>query len=58
MVLTDNAEGAQRLQPLLESMPDDVGGLMVGARNNLLTWLYMHQGNYERARAIQSKTRR
>jgi len=55
MVLTDNAEGAQRLQPLLESMPDDVGGLMVGARNNLLTWLYMHQGNYERARAIQSE---
>ncbi len=56
MVLNDDTDSASKLQPLLEAMPDDAGGMMVGARNNLLTWLYMHQGNYERARAIQSET--
>ncbi len=54
MVLADDTESAQQLLPVLESMPDDAGALLIGARNNLLTWLYMHLGDYERARAIQT----
>lgn len=53
-VLTDDTDSAQQLQSTLTALPDDANALLVGGRNNLLTWLYMHLGDYERARAIQT----
>lgn len=55
MVLTDDIDGALRLRAAIEAIPDDSGGMLVGSRDNLLTWLYMHLGQYERARVIQSR---
>ncbi|WP_454712427.1 LuxR C-terminal-related transcriptional regulator [Cupriavidus nantongensis] len=55
MVLRDDTAGAQALLPALASAPDGLDGFYVGARNNLFSWLYMHLGDYEHARRIQTE---
>ncbi|AGW89658.1 hypothetical protein N234_06410 [Ralstonia pickettii DTP0602] len=55
MVLRDDTEGAKRLLPQLEQMPENTESLFVGSRNNLLSWLYMHLGEYDRARRVQTE---
>ncbi|MGH8783791.1 MAG: LuxR C-terminal-related transcriptional regulator [Cupriavidus necator] len=55
MVLRDDTDGAERLLPQLEQMPADIDSFFVGSRNNMLSWLYMHLGQYDLARRIQTE---
>ncbi|MDM0015273.1 LuxR C-terminal-related transcriptional regulator [Variovorax sp. J22P168] len=52
-VQRDDTEGALKLLPRLLDMPAETDSLTIGGRNNILSWLYMHQGEYEKARRIQ-----
>lgn len=49
----DDTDAAQALLPRLLAAPEGANALATGARDNLLTWLYMHRGDYERARRVQ-----
>lgn len=49
----DDTDAAQALLPRLLAAPEGADALATGARDNLLTWLYMHRGDYERARRVQ-----
>ncbi|MBS0450896.1 MAG: AAA family ATPase [Proteobacteria bacterium] len=52
-VQRDDTEGAMRVLPSLLVPPPQADAHTLGARNNLLSWLYMHRGDYEQARRIQ-----
>ncbi len=52
-VQRDDTEGALRLLPQLLKSPQDADPIAIGGRNNILSWLYMHRGEYEKARSIQ-----
>ncbi|MDE2452315.1 MAG: AAA family ATPase, partial [Burkholderiales bacterium] len=52
-VQRDDTEGALALLPQLIHAPPGVDPIALGGRNNILSWLYMHQGEYEKARRIQ-----
>lgn len=52
-VQRDDTEGALKLLPRLLDAPAGIDSLALGGRNNILSWLYMHQGDYERARRVQ-----
>ncbi|MGO4814697.1 LuxR C-terminal-related transcriptional regulator [Cupriavidus sp. 2MCAB6] len=54
-VQCDDTDGALALVPRLMQAPADAEPVTLGARNNLLSWLYMHLGEYERARRIQAE---
>lgn len=54
-VQRDDTDGALALLPQLLQTPGDAEPMTIGARNNLLSWLYMHLGEYERARRIQAE---
>ncbi|EHP37986.1 LuxR family transcriptional regulator [Cupriavidus basilensis OR16] len=54
-VQRDDTDGALALLPQLLQTPADAEPMTVGARNNLLSWLHMHLGEYERARRIQAE---
>lgn len=56
-VQRDDIEGAMRVLPRLLQLPPDADAHTLGARNNLLSWLYMHRGDYEAARRIQFEAR-
>ncbi|HSV58011.1 MAG TPA: LuxR C-terminal-related transcriptional regulator [Variovorax sp.] len=49
----DDTDAAQALLPRLLAAPEGADALATGARDNILTWLYMHRGDYERARRVQ-----
>ncbi|WP_326539203.1 LuxR C-terminal-related transcriptional regulator [Pseudorhodoferax sp.] len=49
----DDSAGALRLLPQLAQMPDGVDPVARGGRNNILSWLHMHQGAFEEARRVQ-----
>lgn len=52
-VQRDDTEGAMRVLPRLLQPPPDADAHTLGARNNLLSWLYVQRGEYEEARRIQ-----
>ncbi|MGE8065258.1 LuxR C-terminal-related transcriptional regulator [Pseudomonas sp. NPDC089569] len=52
-VQRDDIESAMALLPQLLTLPGNADAVMTGARANLLSWLYMHRGEYELARRIQ-----
>lgn len=52
-VQRDDTESAQAVLPLLLEAPPQADAMAVGGRNNVLSWLYMHRGEFERARRIQ-----
>lgn len=52
-VQRDDTDGALKLLPQLMNAPPDADPVALGGRNNILSWLYMHQGDYEKARRIQ-----
>ncbi|WP_458763733.1 LuxR C-terminal-related transcriptional regulator [Cupriavidus basilensis] len=54
-VQRDDTDEALALLPQLLQTPGDAEPMTIGARNNLLSWLYMHLGEYERARRIQAE---
>lgn len=49
----DDTDAAMTILPHLLYTPPDADGIACGARNHALSWLYMHRGEYERARRIQ-----
>ena len=49
----DDTDAAQVLLPRLLAAPEGADALAIGARDNILSWLYMHRGEGERARRVQ-----
>lgn len=54
----DDVDGAMALLPQLLTPPPGTDTITLAARNNLLSWIYMQRGEYERARSILSETQR
>lgn len=52
-VQRDDSVGALRLLPQLLQVPEGADPVAQGGRNNILSWLYMHQGAFEEARRVQ-----
>ncbi len=52
-VQRDDTDSAFALLPRLLHPPKDANPLMIGGNLNVLSWLYMHRGEYELARRIQ-----
>lgn len=52
-VQQDDTDAALALLPRLLAMPEGADAMTIGGRDNILTWLYLHRGEYDRARRIQ-----
>lgn len=52
-VQRDDTDGAMLILPDLLQPPSGVEAAAIGGRNNILSWLYMHRGEYEQARRVQ-----
>ncbi|MDM0114031.1 LuxR C-terminal-related transcriptional regulator [Variovorax sp. J22R133] len=52
----DDIDAALAMLPQLLDIPPDAEALTIGARNNILSWLYTQQGDYEKARRVQLDT--
>ncbi|WP_233882272.1 LuxR C-terminal-related transcriptional regulator [Paraburkholderia flagellata] len=57
-VQRDDADSAAAHLPQLLAAPADAPSMSIGARNNLLSWLYMRLGEYDEARAFQNEATR
>jgi LuxR family maltose regulon positive regulatory protein len=57
-VQRDDTDAAMAILPELLRPPADVDAFAIGGRNNILSWLYMHRGEFERAREMQTDTSR
>lgn len=49
----DDTDGVMALLPQLLHPPKNADAVMIGGSSNVLSWLYMHRGEFERARRIQ-----
>ncbi|MDM0072305.1 LuxR C-terminal-related transcriptional regulator [Variovorax sp. J31P207] len=49
----DDTDAAMALLPRLLALPEGADAMASGGRDNILSWLFMHRGEYERARRIQ-----
>lgn len=52
-VQRDDTDQAMTILPQLLQPPEDAEAFTIGGRNNILSWLYMHRGEFELAREIQ-----
>ncbi|PBI95793.1 Serine/threonine-protein kinase PknK [Variovorax boronicumulans] len=52
-VQRDDTLGAMAILPELQHAPDGADGIARAGRRNILSWLYIYRGEYERARRIQ-----
>ncbi|MEJ8821063.1 LuxR C-terminal-related transcriptional regulator [Variovorax humicola] len=52
-VQQDDTDAAMALLPRLLAAPEGADAMVIGGRDNILSWLFMHCGEYERARRIQ-----
>ncbi|MBD9500591.1 LuxR C-terminal-related transcriptional regulator [Pseudomonas sp. BGr12] len=52
-VQRDNTDEALGILPQLLNPPPGVNSVMIGGSLNILSWLYMNRGEYERARQVQ-----
>lgn len=52
-VQRDDSDSVLALLPRLEQPPPGIDAQSLGGRNNILSWLYMHHGDYEAARRVQ-----
>lgn len=52
-VQRDDTASALAVLPQLLDAPPGTDAFAIGGRNNLLSWLYMHRGEFERARRVQ-----
>lgn len=57
-VQRDDADSVAEILPQLLAAPAHADSFSIGARNNLLSWLYMRLGEYEEARSIQTDSAR
>ncbi|MVV48047.1 helix-turn-helix transcriptional regulator [Pseudomonas sp. PB120] len=49
----DDTDAAMRLLPQLLAPPPGSNAVAIGSCTNILSWLYMHRGEYEKARQVQ-----
>ncbi|WP_247254948.1 LuxR C-terminal-related transcriptional regulator [Pseudomonas moorei] len=49
----DDTDAAMTVLPQLLNPPPDSNSVAIGSCANILSWLYMHRGEYEKARQIQ-----
>ncbi|MDD2058173.1 LuxR C-terminal-related transcriptional regulator [Pseudomonas sp. GD03860] len=49
----DDTEAAMTVLPQLLNPPPGTDGVAIGSCANILSWLYMHRGDYEKARQVQ-----
>lgn len=54
-VQRDDTDSAMALLPDILAEPEQADALARGGRDNMLTWLYMHRGEYEKARRVQAE---
>ncbi|MDM0113988.1 LuxR C-terminal-related transcriptional regulator [Variovorax sp. J22R133] len=52
-VQQDDTDAAIALLPRLLAAPEGADAMAIGGRDNILSWLYMHRGEYDHARRIQ-----
>ena len=52
----DDVDAASGFLPRLLRIPDKADGLVIGGRNNVLSWLYVRRGEYEQARRVQAES--
>lgn len=52
-VQRDDTDEAMTILPQLLQPPEGADAFAIGGRNNILSWLYMHRGEFERARQVQ-----
>jgi LuxR family maltose regulon positive regulatory protein len=52
-VQRDDTDGAMAVLPQLLQPPASIDNVLLGGSYNILSWLYMHRGEYELARRIQ-----
>ncbi|MDM0103442.1 LuxR C-terminal-related transcriptional regulator [Variovorax sp. J22R24] len=52
-VRRDDTDAALAILPQLLEAPPDADAISIGGRNNVLSWLYNQQGEYEKARSVQ-----
>lgn len=52
-VQRDNLDAAMQLLPQLLQAPEGTDVMTLGSRDNILSWLYMHRGEHDRAIEIQ-----
>ena len=52
-VQRDDTDGAMAALPQMLNPPAHADAMAIGGRNNILSWLYMHRGEYEKARRVQ-----
>ncbi|SFN02650.1 LuxR C-terminal-related transcriptional regulator [Variovorax sp. OV329] len=57
-VQRDDTDSAMALLPDILATPEHADALARGGRDNMLTWLYMHRGEYEKARRVQAEASR
>lgn len=53
-VQRDDTDGAMALLPQLHHAPAGADAIARGGRNNILSWLHMHRGEYAQARSVQA----
>ncbi|KXV13444.1 helix-turn-helix transcriptional regulator [Caballeronia megalochromosomata] len=53
-VQRDDLDAARDLLPRLSALPHDAQGIIVGARNNLLSWIHARSSHFDDARRVQS----
>ncbi|MDM0103451.1 LuxR C-terminal-related transcriptional regulator [Variovorax sp. J22R24] len=49
----DDTDAAMALLPRLLALPEGADAMASGGRDNILSWLFMHRGDFERARRVQ-----
>lgn len=49
----DDTDAARAIMPRLRMVPGDADPFSVGSRNNILSWMYIQQGEYAMARSVQ-----
>ncbi|SAK57654.1 ATP-dependent transcription regulator LuxR [Caballeronia catudaia] len=52
-VQRDDLDAACNLLPRMCALPHDAQGVVVGARNNLLSWIHTQRGDFDEARRVQ-----
>ncbi|WP_261502165.1 LuxR C-terminal-related transcriptional regulator [Acidovorax bellezanensis] len=49
----DDTDAARAIMPRLRMVPSDADPFSVGSRHNILSWMYIQQGEYAMARSVQ-----
>lgn len=56
-VQEDDTDGAVRMLAEVEALSGGSDAILIGGRRNILSWLYAHQGQFDKARQLQQGSR-